>query len=154
MCKQCQENTVNRLNVAEEAYIQTIDALIKRHGHATVSNIARALNVKPPSVTEMLKKLSAMQLVWHSPYCPVTLTPKGSEIADFLKRQQMALQRLFELLDIDEHIAKTDACKIASTLNEVTLERLAQYVEFIENTYHSDNCLSCFRTYLKNVKPQ
>lgn len=140
---------VNRLNATKETYIETIDAIINKGGSASVSDIARALNVKPPSVSEMLKKLSQAGYVQHNPYSPVTLTAKGNALADFLKRQQLALQRFFELLDIDVHIAKADACKIEHILHEATLERLAQYVDFVENTYHSDNCIACFRRHLK-----
>jgi DtxR family Mn-dependent transcriptional regulator len=144
---------VNRLSATEETYIETIDALTKKYGYTGVSEIARALNVTPPSVSGMLKKLSAMGFIAHTPYCPVTLTSKGRDLADFLKRQEIALQHFFELLGIDEQVAKEDACKIEHILHEMTLERLARYVEFIENTYHSDNCITCFKSYLKNMEP-
>jgi DtxR family Mn-dependent transcriptional regulator len=145
---------VSRLSAAEETYIETIDALIKKHGYTGVCTLARALNFKPSSVSQMLKKLSVRGFVVHEPYCPVTLTKKGQALADFLKQQQRSLQRFFMLLDVDEHIAEQDACKIEHILHETTLERLAQYVAFLENAvHHSDGCVSCFRTYRKNMNP-
>lgn len=86
-------------------------------------------------------------------YSPVTLTQKGLDLAEYLTKQQLILQRFFKLLGIDKQIAKKDACKIEHILNEITLERLTQYVMFIENTYHSVDCIVCFKKYLTN-KPR
>jgi DtxR family Mn-dependent transcriptional regulator len=105
----------------------------------------------PASVTEMLKKLSVMGFVIHNSYGPVTLTKKGHDLAEYLAEQQSSLQRFFELLGIDESIAKDDACRIEHILNEETLERLARYVDFIENTYHSVDCIVSFKKYLTNA---
>jgi DtxR family Mn-dependent transcriptional regulator len=143
---------VNRLSAAEGKYLEAIDILVKKHDKASVSNIALALHVAPSSVTEMITKLSNDGFVWHKPYCSVMLTPKGQDLVDFFKQRQLALRRFFELLEIDAHIAKVDACKIQHVLHGVTLERLSQYVKFVETTYYSDNCVNCFRTYLKNKK--
>ncbi|MCW4025252.1 MAG: metal-dependent transcriptional regulator [Candidatus Bathyarchaeota archaeon] len=145
---------VTRLNAAKETYIKTIAALVKKHGCVGVSDIAKALNVKPSSVTEMLKKLGAQGFVAHEPYCSVTLTVKGQNLAVFLKQQQASLQRFFVLLDVDEQIAKQDACKTGHVLHEATLKRLTQYVTFLENPKYSENCVDCFRAYLKNIKQQ
>jgi DtxR family Mn-dependent transcriptional regulator len=148
------QSPVHRLTVAEETYIETIDALIKKHGYTKVSVIAKTLNIKPSSVTEMLKKLSLQGFIIHEPYRLVSLTAKGQDLAAFLKKQQLSLQRFFVSLDIDEHTAKQDACKMEHILHEVILKRLSQYLDFIENTFHSNNCFTCFRHYLKNIKQQ
>ncbi len=144
---------VFRLSAAEETYIETIDALIEKHGYTGVCALARALNFKPSSVSQMLKKLVLQGFVVHDSYCPVTLTSKGQVLADFLKQQQLSLQRLFVLLDVDAHIAKQDACKIEHLLHEATLEQLARLVVFLENAVHADGCVNGFRTYLKNINP-
>jgi DtxR family Mn-dependent transcriptional regulator len=145
------KRSISRLNVTEETYIETIAALIKTKGYAKVTDIAKTLKVMPSSVSEMLKKLSGMGFVTHNLYGPVTLTEKGQDLTEYLAKQQLSLQRFFELLGIDKHIAKEDACRIEHILNEVTLERLALYVDFIENTYHSLNCIVSFKKYLQNA---
>ena len=45
------------LSKSEEGYIETIHALIREHGFARVADIAKTLDIKPPSVTNMLKRL-------------------------------------------------------------------------------------------------
>ncbi len=142
---------VNRLNATEETYIETIAVLLKTQGYTKITDVAKTLNVMPSSVTEMLKKLSAMGFVIHNPYGPVMLTEKGHDLAEYLAEQHLSLQRFFELLGIDERIANQDACRIEHILNEATLERLARYVEFIENTYPSVDCIISFKKYLKNT---
>jgi Mn-dependent transcriptional regulator len=139
-----------RLNATEETYIETIADLLQAQRYVKVSDIAKALHVMPSSVSEMLTKLTLTGFITHNPYGPVTLTQKGSDLAEYLQQQQLFIQRFFELLGIDPKIAKSDACKIEHILNEATLERLAQYVEFLENTYHSVECISRFMKYLES----
>jgi DtxR family Mn-dependent transcriptional regulator len=146
--------SINRLNATEETYIETIATLLKMQGYAKVTDIAKTLKVMPSSVSEMLKKLSGLGFVNHNPYGPVTLTKKGYALNEYLEEQQLSLQRFFELLGIDKRIAKEDACRIEHVLNEVTLERLSLYVNFIENTYHSLDCIVSFKQYIKNANLQ
>ena len=71
-------------NKTTEEYIETIYTLEKKDGKARTGMIATVLNVKPPSVTEMLQKLQEQGLVKYQIYIGVKLTPKGKEIAQKL----------------------------------------------------------------------
>ena len=47
----------------------------------TPSQLAAELALTPSTVTEMVQKLAAQQLVTHRPYGPVSLTDAGREAA-------------------------------------------------------------------------
>lgn len=65
-----------RKNIAEE-YLETILYLTKGGRPAKTKDIAEAMNIKPPSVSEMLMKLKEEGYVEYKPYLGVSLTEKG-----------------------------------------------------------------------------
>jgi DtxR family transcriptional regulator, Mn-dependent transcriptional regulator len=81
-----------------EDYLKAIYLLQERTGEATTNGIARDLSVKPASVTGMVKKLSQLKLVRHSPYREITLTEEGKKVALHVLRHH----RLLELFLVQE----------------------------------------------------
>lgn len=114
--KMGEDDRVARLNVTEEVYFETTDALMRERGYAMVTDIVEELGIRPPSVTSMLKKLDALDFVKYTPYRNVTLTEKGNDLAAFLKEQQRSLQTFLTLLGVDEAVAEKDACAIEHIL--------------------------------------
>ncbi len=131
--------------MAKETYVETIYALINFQGSASVTEIATILEVKPSSVTEMLRKLDDMDFVNYKPYCNVTLTDKGTRLAVFLKQMQLSLQAFFEALNINEHVAETDACKIEHILHTSTLQHISIFVDVLQNTPQGKALLDVFQ---------
>jgi len=139
-------NQVARLNSTEETYIETIDALIREHGYAVVTDIAKQLNVKSPSVTSMLKKLDSLGFVKYTPYRSVVLTQKGKDLAGFLKKRQKSLETLLDMLGVDGVFAEQDACAIEHILGAPTLQKLSLFVEFLK-TPEGSVVIKQFRKY-------
>ena len=54
-------------SLTEENYIKTIYSLSLEPGEVSVSELAKKLNVKLPTVTSMIKKLSSKKLVSYAP---------------------------------------------------------------------------------------
>ena len=97
-----------------------------------VTQISKTLEVKKPSVTAALKRLSEDGLVKHERYGNVELTDKGEKIAEDVFRRHEALHHfLTEILSIDPSVAAIDACKMEHSVSSVTSERLVKFVEFI-----------------------
>jgi DtxR family Mn-dependent transcriptional regulator len=138
---------VARLNTIEETYIETIDALLRKLGYAVVTDIAKELNVKSPSVTSMLKKLDSLGFVKYTPYRNVMLTEKGKNLAGFLKQRQASLQDMLNLLGVDAAVAEEDACAIEHIVHVSTLAKLSKFVEFVQTTPQGANWLECFKNY-------
>jgi Mn-dependent DtxR family transcriptional regulator len=141
------EQRVARLNTVEETYIETIDALLKSLGYAAVTDIAKELKVKSPSVTSMLKRLDALGFVKYTPYRNVTLTKQGNDLANFLRQREKSLQTFLRLLGVDEAVAEKDACAIEHIVDASTLAKLSKFVEFVQKTPQGANWLDCFKNY-------
>ena len=80
-----------------EEYIEIICLLERQEGRAQTGRIAEAIDVKPPSVTEMLRKLEQEGLIVYESYAGATLTPAGEEITPELQRKHKKFAELLEL---------------------------------------------------------
>jgi len=95
-----------------EDYLEAILNITERKGHTRTKDIALALNIKPPSVVEMLKRLDDMGLVEYRKYEGVRLTPKGRAIASVVKDRHETIRAFLEIIKVPEKIADKDACII------------------------------------------
>ncbi len=116
-----------------EDYLEAIANLREEGKVVRVKQISQVLNVKMPSVTSALKKLSEEGLVRHEPYGYIELTLQGDKAANDVIGRHKALSCFFsQALDIDPLTAEEDACKIEHVISPLSLERLTKLVEFIQ----------------------
>lgn len=114
----------------EEDYLEVIYTLSKEKGYARVKNISQILEVKPPTVVEMIKKLSCKGFLTYNKNEPVMLTKKGLTIAKIVKIKHQTFKKFFEILLVPKNIAKKDSLKIEHNLNSITIEQLTKFIEF------------------------
>ncbi len=81
-----------RLSESQEDYLKEIFKLRETNKSVSMQDLARKLDVRPPSVTGMIKKLCAMDLVEHEPYKGVQLTETGEKIALEVLRHHRLLE--------------------------------------------------------------
>ena len=119
-----------------EEYLETILYLIKKNNApAKTKQIADELNVSPPSVTEMVQKLSNEGFVEYTPYYGVEFTEKGAIEAARIKRRHQVLEKfLVDVLDVDTKVAHSEACELEHAVSDMVLERICAYIG------HPDHC--------------
>ena len=134
-----------------EDYLESILMLGKGKKAVRVSQMSQALGVKMPSVTSALAKLSQQGLVEHERYGRARLTPEGEKIArDVFHRHEALRYFLTEILNIDPAIAVDDACKMEHTISPDTQQKLAKFVEFVNQPPQGQpKWLKIFHHYLK-----
>ena len=113
-----------------EDYLEVVYELIQRKGYARPSDIAERLDVKLPSVTNMLQKLHGMGLIVYERYRGLTLTDKGEEIARFSQQKHTAIIKFLQILGVTEKIAKSDAEGIEHHVHKETLNRIERFVDY------------------------
>jgi DtxR family Mn-dependent transcriptional regulator len=69
------------LSAAVQDYAKAIYSLESRDGSASTTALAERLDVRPASVSGMVRKLDALGLVEHEPYRGVRLTERGRLVA-------------------------------------------------------------------------
>jgi Mn-dependent DtxR family transcriptional regulator len=115
-----------------EEYIELIYILEQEHGHAHTGTIAAEMDIKAPSVTQMLRKLGKEGLVEYQAYTGATLTGKGKKMARALMEKHRVIQEFLELIGIDELTAERDACQIEHHVSTGSVLQLERFVEFLQ----------------------
>lgn len=113
-----------------EEYLETILYLIRKNqGPAKTKQLSEELNVSPPSVTEMVKKLYSSGLVEYTPYQGVELTEKGTDKALRIKRKHQVLETfLVDVLDFDRKEAHKEACELEHAVSDAVLEKIYEFL--------------------------
>lgn len=96
---------------------------------AKTSDLAKKLNIKPSSVTEMLSKLSDKGYIEYQPYYGATLTPKGEEVAKRIKRYYRIFIKFFkDFLGVDEEEAKRLSCELEHHVSDEVVEKVCELI--------------------------
>ncbi len=124
----------------EENYLKAIYkfSVTTKKGVST-NTIAKKLNTKASSVTDMLKKLATKKFINYKKYYGVTLTPKGEQIALSVIRNH----RLWEVFLVKKLNFKWDEVHdLAEELEHIKSEKLINnldaFLNFPTNDPHGD----------------
>ncbi len=78
-------------SLTEENYIKSVYSLSQATGEVIVSELAKKLQVKPPTVNSMMKKLALKKWVVYAPYKGIKVTDKGKkEALSIIRRHRLA----------------------------------------------------------------
>jgi DtxR family Mn-dependent transcriptional regulator len=117
-----------RKNIAEE-YLETILYLTRDGSRAKTRDIAGAMDIKPPSVSEMLLKLRDQGLIDYAPYEGALLTAPGREEAIRIERKHQLLETfLVDTLGVELNEAHDEACEMEHTISENTVDKICAYL--------------------------
>ncbi len=107
---------------SEENYIKTVYHLsIDFDGGISTNAIAKALETKASSVTDMVKKLSEKEVVIYKKYQGVTLTDFGKEVAASIIRKH----RLWEVFLVDKlNFSWDEVHEVAEQLEHIKSPKL------------------------------
>ena len=109
-----------------EDYLKSVFHLTSQGGFATTSDIAAMLEVAPPSVSGMMKRLSETGLIEHVPYRGVQLTPQGRRAAlQMIRRHRILESYLTSKLGFDWGDVHVEAERLEHAVSEKLIERMA-----------------------------
>src|SRR5881227_1035732 len=93
------------LTAAVQDYAMAIYTLETRDGAASTTDLAALLEVRPASVSGMLRKLSALGLAEHERYRGVRLTERGRRVAlEVIRHHRLVELFLVENLGLGVHL--------------------------------------------------
>jgi DtxR family Mn-dependent transcriptional regulator len=117
-----------KITPAIEDYLKVIYELTGHHGRASTTQIAEALDIKPASVTGMIKKLAATTppLVDYKKHHGVTLTPDGKRAALEVTRHHRLLEQfLHEAMGFPWDEVHEEAHRLEHVISKNFVERMA-----------------------------
>jgi len=121
------------LTASMEDYLETIYHVVQEKGAARTKAVAQRLRVSNSSVTGAMQALAQKGLINYAPYDVVTLTPSGERAAkDVIRRHEVLKEFFIKVLHVDEAEADQGACSMEHSVPRSILERLVQYIDFLE----------------------
>ena len=119
------------LTQAAEDYLKSIYKLQEKGGKVSTGILADYLNVKPASVTGMMKKLKSMNLVKHERYQGVTLTDAGMVIAlEIIRHHRLLELYLFKALGVPWDGVHEEAEKLEHVISEDVEARMDAFLGY------------------------
>ncbi|KFF12190.1 metal-dependent transcriptional regulator [Chryseobacterium soli] len=76
-----------RTTLTEENYLKALFHLVDHEGKVTINELSKFLNVKMPSVNNMMKKFADKNWVIYETYKPLIVTEKGKQEAALVVRK-------------------------------------------------------------------
>jgi len=143
-----------------EDYLRTAYEIIEEKGYARIKDIARGLNVKPSTVVEMMRKLRGREFVVYEKYGGITLTPRGKEIAEVVKKRRDTFRKFLEIILVPKDIAAKDSHVLEHQLDQKTTLQFTRFVEFITSATETEHpkfvrrWLEQFKRYCETKKRQ
>ena len=102
-----------------EEYLEAIYFFNEKRELAKNTDLAKRLNVSPPSVTQMIKRLADDGLVKYQPYKGTALTGIGIAHAQKVVRKHRLLERFFhDILGMDKEKVHNEACRMEHSLSD------------------------------------
>ena len=102
-----------------EEYLEAIYGFNERGRLARNQDLSDKLSVSPPSVTQMIKRLSDEGLVEYEPYRGAALTGKGMALAQNVVRKHRLLERfLHDFLGLPGERVHAEACRMEHGMSD------------------------------------
>jgi DtxR family transcriptional regulator, Mn-dependent transcriptional regulator len=128
-----------KLSSAIEDYLKAIYVLQQQGAQVGTVQLAEHMGFKPASVSGMVKKLSEMHLVDHTPYYGVVLTPAGEKIAlETLRHHRLIELYLVEALGYTWDEVHEDAETLEHVISEKLEARIAERLGHPTHDPHGD----------------
>ncbi len=119
-----------------EDYLEIIYELVQRKGYATLADVAEYLNVRPPSVTTMMRRLDQSGLLNYEKYRGIKLTERGMDIAKIIHNRHSVLSEFLRMIGVNEKIANEDAESIEHYLHPQTMLQLTELMHILKVSNH------------------
>lgn len=119
----------NNLTPSEEDYIEMIYRLFLQDENVKVSDISKSLNITPPSVTKMVKKLSEKELLIYKKYDYVEISDMGKIIGQQLLNRHNVVNEFLKIIGLKNDIHE-ETEKIEHTINMETLIKIEEHIKF------------------------
>lgn len=137
----------NSLSSSMEDYLEMAYRLSKDKGYSRINDLARALNVQPPSASRMVQKLADLNFMDYKKYGVIELTEQGKQIGEYLLKRHATIEEFFRIIGVTDGILE-ETEKIEHHLSRQTVEQIAILVQFLKE---SITVLDDLHAYRKNT---
>lgn len=134
------------LTASMEDYLEMIYRLSEQIGFTRIHELAKALNVQPPSATKMVQKLAELKFVDYEKYGIIILTESGRSMGKYLLKRHNTIEGFFKVLGISDSLLEQTE-KVEHTLSNETVEYMEDFIKFVQDR---PDIISDFDLFRKN----
>jgi DtxR family Mn-dependent transcriptional regulator len=128
-----------KLSESQEDYLKRIYLLSEQGNSVSTQALADHLNVKPASVTGMIKKLAEVNLLEYERYRGVQLTPAGERVAvEVLRHHRLIELYLSQVLGYSWDEIHEEAERLEHHISEKFEARIAEHLGHPTHDPHGD----------------
>ena len=139
MTKNYSSEIASPLSSNHEDYLKAIYILEARGEQVTNSVLSDYIGFTPASATNMVKKLSQMDLVVYRPHQAVSLTPTGRRVAlEILRHHRLLELFLHKTLDIPWDSVHEEAERLEHVISEALEDAIAASLGYPKVDPHGD----------------
>ncbi|MDD6347223.1 MAG: metal-dependent transcriptional regulator [Lachnospiraceae bacterium] len=117
------------IHESAEDYLEKILMLKQQNGTVRSIDIATLMGYSKPSISIAMKHLREDGYIVMDKDNLISLTDKGSRIAERIYFRHRTLRDFLVMLGVSEHIADRDACKMEHDMSDESFEKLRDYLE-------------------------
>ncbi|MGI5921771.1 MAG: transcriptional regulator MntR [Syntrophomonadaceae bacterium] len=121
----------NQISSSMEDYLEMAYRLSQEKGYTRVNDLARALNVQPPSASRMVQKLADAKLMNYEKYGVIELTDNGKEIGKYLLKRHATIEEFLKIIGVTDGILE-ETEKIEHHLSPQTIDQIYILVQFLK----------------------
>jgi Mn-dependent DtxR family transcriptional regulator len=114
-----------------EDYLEAVAHLIEDKGYATTSDISTALQVKPPTVSNMIGRLAERGYLQYEKYRGMKLTATGERVAKSVIRRHRVISEFMAMMGVDDETAFEDTEGIEHHVHPATIRRLERLADYL-----------------------
>ena len=119
------------LTASMEDYLEMIYRLSQQIGFTRIHELAKSLNVQPPSATKMVQKLAELKFVKYEKYGIVILTDDGKNMGKYLLKRHNIIEGFFKVLGISDGVLEQTE-KVEHTISNETVDYMEDFISFIQ----------------------
>jgi Mn-dependent DtxR family transcriptional regulator len=116
-------------NESAEMYLETIYLLDGDNKGVRTIDVAKAMDVSKPSVTNAMNRLKNDGLVHKELYGIIKLTPEGISYAKKIYNRHKVMTNFFvKSLKVEVELAERNACRIEHVIDDELFEAIIKYM--------------------------
>ena len=131
--KRANSQESSKFTTRMEDYLEVILELVELKGYATPLDISNYMNVRPPSVTKMLRRLDEEKYIEYTKYRGLKLNVKGKNLANEIRQKHSDLLEFFEVIGVDKSTANIDVEGMEHHLNAKTMKQLRKFITIVKS---------------------
>ncbi len=126
------EQNKRHLTSAMEDYLEMIYRNSMGEGYIRISQLAQLLNVRAPSASKMVQRLSELGLLKFQKYGIIMLSENGRELGKYLLERHRLLESFLKLLGCEEELLEQTEL-MEHSINQDLLRNLQVMNDFFQD---------------------